>query len=213
MASEWYRKKNWTLADKADFEIHLKRSRNIYNKAQYLRLQAYELQHLTPPLYSEALELLERLFNDFPSEHQMASALLQKAQCIQALHGFTEAIPYYRMVLEQQKIQPRIRTNVWMDFPWEIVKAGRIDLYPEAISVLGTEKTPLMLPIIVYRLNIIFSVIAEHNGEVEYAKIYAHRAIAASETVESGLRYHKTVGLVTGQEQWVVDFLHRLLNK
>lgn len=100
-----------------------------------------------------------------------------------------------------------------MDFPWEIVKAGRIDLYPEAISVLGTEKTPLMLPIIVYRLNIIFSVIAEHNGEVEYAKIYAHRAIAASETVESGLRYHKTVGLVTGQEQWVVDFLHRLLNK
>ena len=48
MAEEWFRRKTWTQEDREAFFARLKRSRGLFHKAQYLRVQAYELAETVP---------------------------------------------------------------------------------------------------------------------------------------------------------------------
>lgn len=129
MAIDWFRKTTWTAEDRDDFEARLKRSRGAYNKAQYLRIQAYHLQNAKPPLYQEALSLLERVLGQWRDDSQVASALLQKAECLLETVGFETAVPVFREGLEFEMQHPKTRTNAWVVFPWQIVNHQRSDLF------------------------------------------------------------------------------------
>jgi hypothetical protein len=43
MADDWYRRKTWTAEDREEFFTRLRRSRGAFHKAQYARIQAFEL--------------------------------------------------------------------------------------------------------------------------------------------------------------------------
>jgi len=212
MATEWYRKETWSVSDKADFEAHLKRSRTVFHKSQYLCIQAYHLVSAKPPLYSAALDLVDRVFNEFRVDSQMAKPYLIKAQCILELQGFSAAVPYYREGLKFELKYPNLRTTAWLDFSWEIVKACRTDLYDEALALIQKPPYPLLLPAAVYKMNLIQAIVANQKCEHEVAKQFAQTAWAASKCETSGLPYHKDIGLVSKQEKWAEATLKKILN-
>ena len=211
MATDWYRKETWSAADKADFETRLKRSRGTYNKSQYLRIQAHHLQHATPPLYSAALELLDRVFNEFRDDSQIASAYLQKAQCILATGDFSAAIPYYREGLKFELEHPKCRTSAWLEFPWQIATERRDDLYDEALTILQQQTCSLFLPVDVYRINLVRAIIATHKGQHDVARSCAEAAKQASEAKTSGLSYHKNLGVVSKHDTWAETAMNEIL--
>jgi hypothetical protein len=67
----WYRRRTWTDEDRAGFFARLRRSRSGFHKAQYCRIQAYELQQAGN--YHAALELLDLLMKEWPDDAQKAA--------------------------------------------------------------------------------------------------------------------------------------------
>lgn len=212
MATEWYRKTTWTVADAEDFEARLKLSRGTYNKSQYLRIQASHLQGATPPLYAEALSLLDRVLNEHRDDSQVASALLQKAECLDATAGFDAAIPFYREGLSFEQSHQRARTSAWIIYPWRIVNEKRVDLYNEALGSIEFGSGGLLFPIDQYRLSVIQAIIRKWKGDETFARSFAKDAHEIAARIHSGFRYHKDVGLVNEIEPWVKATLDDILS-
>ena len=69
---DWYRLTSWSESDQEAFFARLNRSRTLYHKSQYARIQA---GHLKEAGYvKESLELLQRLYEEWPHESQLPSA-------------------------------------------------------------------------------------------------------------------------------------------
>ena len=210
MATEWFRKETWSAADREDFEAHLKRSRGVYHKSQYLRIQAVHLKRATPPLYREALSLLERVLTEWRDDSQVASALLQKAECLLETEGFDAAIPVFREGLKFEEQHPQWGTETWLIFPWQIVKHRRTDLFDEALKCLS-RKNDLIFPKDQFRASAIRAIVEMQRGEVASAKSHATDALKAAGIDFSGFRYHPKIGLVGDMEPWVKTELERIL--
>ena len=64
---DWYRKTTWTEQDRSEFWLRLNRSRNDFNKAQYLRIQALTLEETGVEANIHAsMELLDGRLADYP---------------------------------------------------------------------------------------------------------------------------------------------------
>lgn len=211
MTIDWFRKTTWTEADREDFEAHLKRSRGIYNKAQYLRIQASHLQNAVPPLYREALTLLERVLTEWREDSQVASALLQKAECLLETEGFDAAIPAFREGLAFEVQHANNRTNAWVVFPWQIVKHRRSDLFDEASRCLAIAPTGMMFPVDQFRVSVVLAMVKMKQGDIAFAKSCAADAQKAAHADSSGFKYHQKLGLVGAMEPWVKTELERIL--
>ena len=212
MPADWFRKTTWTAADREDFEAHLKRSRGVHNKSQYLRIQAFYLQKASPPLYQEALSLLERVLTEWRNDIQIASALLQKAECLLETKGFEAAIPIFRQGLEFEKQCPKCRTEAWLCFPWQIVRHRRTDLFDEALRWLTfPQSNAIMFPVDQFRTSSIRAIIKMQQGDIASAKSHAADALTAAGIDFSGFRYHPKIGLVGNMEPWVKAELERIL--
>jgi hypothetical protein len=61
--AEWFRRSTWTKQDQDEFYARLGRSKTLYNKSQYVRIQASHLQRAG--LVRESLELLARIIHEF----------------------------------------------------------------------------------------------------------------------------------------------------
>jgi len=78
--ADWFRRSTWTAQDEADFQANLGRSRSIFHKEQYLRIQAARLAAVgSEPLIEAALRLLDQLISQFPHDSQLALAFQQRA--------------------------------------------------------------------------------------------------------------------------------------
>jgi len=99
LADEWYRRTTWTKDDQADFEARLARARK-QNRAQYLLIQAsYLMEAANRKLTSAALELLNRMLAEYPSDVQVAQAHTQRAECHIQLGEVDKAIEAFRSAL------------------------------------------------------------------------------------------------------------------
>jgi tetratricopeptide (TPR) repeat protein len=204
---EWFRRATWTDADREDFNARLKRSRGAGNKAQYLRIQAV---HLAEAGHHEgAIELLDRMFVEFPEKIQLAQAHAQKADSLAKLGQIDAAIQEYRAGLQAEREFPNVRTNAWLDFGWLVVEKQMAELYEEVSRVLQEfrEEGGLKLPAREYRYAAIQALLADARAERARAREFAKQALAEAAKDHSGLRYHPTVGLV-GSER--VTFQNRL---
>ena len=132
--TEWFRRTTWSDADRENFNAHLKRCRTAGNKAQYLRIQACHLAEAGR--HAEAIELLDRLFAEFPERFELAQSHAQKADALAALGQVAAAIEEYRAALQAERDFPQVRTNAWLDFGWLVVERELTDLYEEAARTL-----------------------------------------------------------------------------
>jgi tetratricopeptide (TPR) repeat protein len=194
---EWYRRRTWTNGDREAFFARLKRSRSVFHKSQYVRIQAHTLAEHGH--HRDALELLDTLINEYPDRSQLAQAYLQRAECHAALGNADAAIENYVKVFEVEQDYPTVQTHAWLTYPWFIVESGREDLYSHALETIRNheDKRALTFPIDVYRWAGVKAILAEALGHHDMARDFAAEAIDASKQESSGFRYHPDVGLVS----------------
>lgn len=191
---EWYRRSTWTERDREEFNARLKRSRS--SKAQYLRIQAFHLAEAHH--HSAAIELLDRIFADFPERTEMACAHQQKAECLARLGQDDAAVEEFRAALQTERSFPNRRTSAWLDFGCFIVEKRRTELYGEVECVLNEFSAAWHLPLPVerYRYLGILAYVAAEKGMMAEARDFAREALAEAAKQHSGLRYHPKLGLV-----------------
>jgi tetratricopeptide (TPR) repeat protein len=208
---EWFRRATWTDADREVFSARLKRSRG--NKAQYLRIQAF---HLAEAGHHEgAIELLDRLFAEFPDSIALAQAHAQKADSLASLGQIEGAIQEYRAALQAERDFPNVRTNAWLDFGLLVVAKELTYLYDEVSRVLREFRAEIGLkfPGIEYQYSVIRALLADARGDIAMARQFAQRALAEAAKGHSGLRFHPKVGLVGSERKKFEGRLRRLAGR
>jgi hypothetical protein len=214
MARDWFRKTTWSPQNEADFERPWKRCRTDWNRFQYLSIQAGHLIAANPPLYADGLKLLERALTQFHQPVGIANALGLKARCVHALDAFDAAVPIYRQALEFEKSYPQARTRLWVEFPWEIVKARKHDLFEEALRWLDfPQATDVVFPIDRFQKATALAMIAKYRGDLGSAKVQAEEAFRAAGMSHSPFPNHKKIGLVVHIEPWAEEALGGILRK
>ena len=104
---EWYTNKTWDGKIDAKFEDNLKRSRGSGNKAEFIQIQGcLLLESLKANIQDVGVELLFRLFSDFPAEHVSIILAQEKlGDYYLKKNNFDRAEHYLRIVVKYCKIQ------------------------------------------------------------------------------------------------------------
>jgi tetratricopeptide (TPR) repeat protein len=209
--NEWFRRTSWTTADHAEFMARLTRSRTSFHKAQYLRIQALHLaQNANPPLYAEALELLDLLVREYPDPSQVGAAHQQRAQCLAALDRGSDALDEFRRAIGAERAHRGIQGYVYLEFAELVLALGRKDLSREALSFITDRESTDLFPIAQYRKAAAAAFLCEELGLNSEAHAYAVDALAAAAKTESPFRYHRRLGVVTVTDSEVQARLWRL---
>jgi tetratricopeptide (TPR) repeat protein len=196
MADDWYRRKTWTAEDREEFFTRLRRSRGAFHKAQYARIQAFELLTTrTRDAYVAALELLDLILTEWRDDAQLASVYHHRAECFIGLGDRLSALDAFRQVFQTQRVSRGELTAAHLDFGWLVATAPIPELYDEALAVLD-EFGHEIFPVQRYRASAIRALIFDSLGQREQAQIHAHAALQETEATHSGFRYHACLGLV-----------------
>ena len=189
--NKWFRKERWTPEDEEAFFARLKRCRSPYQKAQYVRIQAYHLQHASPPKYRAALELLDYFFRECPDPNEVSMAFLQKSKCLEALGADESALEALRESVKAD-LESGPRTTAILDFAMLVASRARKDLYPDVLDSLS--KLPqalLVFPFSQYQFLSAMAVIGYESGKSDKARSYASQALDAWEKHQSADVYPK----------------------
>lgn len=213
MADDWYRRQTWTPKDREDFFARLRRSRTAFHKAQYARIQAYTLLTTrTQEAYQSALELLDIILAEWPSNAQLASVFHHRAECFAGLGNLPRAVESYRQVFQTQRVQKRELTMAHLDFGWLAITTPLPEHYDEVLAVL-CEFHRDMFPVDRYCSSAIQAIILDAKGRHTQARSYASIALEAAEARHSGFRYHAKLGLVKSPDQQIYQKLKFLATR
>lgn len=197
---EWFRRTSWSPDDVRDFQARLRRSRTSFHKSQYLRIQAYHLAEVGgPEMLEAALHLLDQLMAEFPDASQLASALVQKGQCLAGLGQPSEAFVAFEAALNAERKYPRFPSGgVRLEYAELAVSLRRIDLYPRALFLIGSTRSeePGLFPIADFRASVVRAFLAAEARDWRGARREAQLALEAAAKDQSPLRYHRNLGLV-----------------
>ena len=104
---------------------------------------------------------------------------------------------------------PGVRTGASLDLAWLIATERIRRLYNEALLLVDARRASLSLPVDEFRESAIRALIASNQGDRSSARQFAAIALEAAGRTTSGLRYHKTVGLVGDKYNDVVEQIRR----
>ena len=204
---DWFRGSSWSDSDQSVFFERLNRSRSLYHKSQYVRIQAGHLHDAG--LVKESLALLRRLYDEWPHESQLSCAYFQEAICHLDLGDLESAIAAYRKCFDAER-DNGVGTNARIEFLWLVATKSLSDLYDEAVEEFSSQDMPLLFPLDEYRVAGAYALIFSDSGRTDEAKAYAHAALDAAAKTDSGLRYHKGLGLVLNPDRKIIKRLKRL---
>lgn len=211
MTVDWFRKTTWSLDDERAFLSRLARSRSLFHKAQYLRIQALTLADTgDETLVRNSLRLLQRLFTEFPEPSQLASSHLQAAQCHEQLGELEQAVDHFRLALMAQTHYPNLDPGTALEFPWFIIVHQFAALYDEALNTL--EAASIAFPVQLFKAAAVRAVVAESRLDYGTASRHARQALEAAALNESAFRFHRDVGLVGSAFKPMVERLSALAN-
>lgn len=203
---DWYRHKSWDNKIEADFEAQLKRFKGLFNKAQYLRIQAgYLLDSSDEKNQLVGLNLMERLIKDFPSEEfSVIFGQEQLGDFYLARKDYEKAEQFFRVVTKHyQDKTSRSGTSAMADLKLAetILKSNQRDKFGEAYQLVTS------YPISDLTFNDSKFYYAELRAQLSdvinnkaEAKEFAKTAIELSKITDPQLSRHKTVGLVKACE-------------
>jgi tetratricopeptide (TPR) repeat protein len=205
---DWFRRTTWGPAERNAFHTRLQRSRGPSRKAQYLRIQAAHLQEAA--LFGPAIELLDDLIESYPVAFELASAHLQRAQCLDALERPLEAIEAFRASVDAQRAFPDLVTRVAYELAMFCVRRRLDGLFEEAESVLNELTRQPQLPVERFEESAFRAVVAAQRADAAAARTHAQAALAAAAAEGSGFRYHPQIGLVGAKHADLIARLARL---
>lgn len=190
---DWYRRKTWTETDQKNFFNRLERSRSTYNKAQYLRIQASALKSIDT---NASLSLLEKIFIEYPSEYELASAYLQQAECFEKLGEIDAAIDSFKKCFIAERAHSHTKTMAYIEFAIFVIEHGLSDLLEEANDIIDEFFGTIIFPIDKFYISSFKSVYYDFIGDKERSILFAENAIKNASKTSSGLTYKKEIGLV-----------------
>lgn len=213
MKRDWFRNEQWSGEIEQDFFAHLKRSRDPYNKAQYLRIQAV---HLCDTKKKEniliAKGLLEKCLADYPEDQQRSQAFKYLAKCHAFLGNSEEAVKEFRRAVQREFDYPQMKYNSNTEFARFVTEQENKGLYEEILHNLDQIKLgELAFPSQRYDAFFSYAVICENRGDIERAQKFAKEAITEYEKASSGFARHKLFGLVRKDES--IRRMERILKK
>jgi hypothetical protein len=203
VSDDWFRRHTWTEDDQAAFHARLRRCRSAFHRAQYARIQAYELHAAGGARYAQdALRLLDMIVESWPEEAN-ASVHQQRAECLRDLRRDDDAMAAYRATFAEQRRRPSYLTNAHCDFAWWIATSDRRDFFDEALRVLDdfSRGGALAFPATVYLAEGARAIIEHARRDKARASRHARLALEAAEMRHSGLRYHPKVGLLQSRDE------------
>ena len=206
---DWYRRTTWSASDQDEFFERLDRSRGLYNKSQYARIQAGYLQGAG--YIRESLELLNRVYQEWPDASQLPSAYWQEANCYLELNNLDSAISAYRKCFKAEEDSDfRNMTNARVEFLWLVATRRLRGHYDEALEECDKWEHPSLFPVDQYRIAGALALIYDDIGRKGKIAELAAAALEAAAKTDSGLRYHKGLGLVTNPDRKIIRKLKRL---
>jgi hypothetical protein len=204
MSRDWFRRKSWSPRDANEFFARLERSRSDFHKAQYLRLQAFELQHAEGRrLKRVALQLLDKLIREYPEPSQLASAYLQRAECLVDLEGLDAGLESYRASFVAMREHPNFLPSTHLDFGWAVVVHDRADLIDEALNALEefSSEGDFMFPANAYRYFAVVAFASHWGGDLASAARFAQYAVDQAAKSRNVLARHSKLGLVRNPDR------------
>lgn len=198
---DWYRNTTWSPDVQAAFYDRLHRARGSFNKAQYLRIQAACLAEAGH--YEPALQLLDEMLRDHPDPSQLASARLQRGDCLVGMQRVEEAVDEYRHALQAEREYPTVKTGAWLSIACVIAFYSMHHLYDEALRVLDEFGHPngFMFPTERFKYAAALAFIADARGDHETARRFANAALESAAATHSGIRRHPHFGLVENLDE------------
>jgi len=211
--TDWCRHRTWELGDQEEFFARLKRSRDPAHKAQYTRIQAFELQQTRDPnLTHAAIGLIEMILKEWPNCWELALVCDQLGQCFSQLGQHKEALKAFSDALDAQRKRPLLRTHAHLEFGWICIAMPKPDAFDKALNLLDEFVDNPVFPVEIYQENAIRAVIQDFYGNKDQARRFARTAILASRQTHSGMRYHPEVGLVKSMDPKIHQRLQALAN-
>jgi tetratricopeptide (TPR) repeat protein len=205
---DWFRKTTWSESDAEEFSKRLNRSRTRFHKAQYLLIQASTLSGAgNVSLARPALELLNRLFSEFPEPSELSSAHLQAAYCYEQLCNTAKALEHLQLSLSAQVNYPNRDTGIFLEYPWFVVRHHLADHYAAALTTL--RRAHIAFPVTAFKAAAIRALIAEANGEPTAAQ-HATEALASAALKQSQFQHHRELGLVGQVHMPLVERLRKI---
>jgi tetratricopeptide (TPR) repeat protein len=148
--------------------------------------------------HDAAIDLLDRMLQDFPEGIELAQAHLQKAESLAALGHAEQAVQEFRGALQCERNLPNVRTHAWLTFGWFVIERQMDRLYEEVSCAMDEfhDVAGETFPALQYRYCVLRTVIAEAKGDNTTAAEFANKALTEAARGHSGFRYHPTLGLV-----------------
>lgn len=186
---DWYTNKNWNYDIESAFFAKLGRAKD---KAQYLRIQASILATSHP---EAALRLLDEYFAlgdrfDRPQAHA------DRATAFLSLGEMERAIQEYEAALAVEARRPNIQTQAIFDLPLLIAEYKIQAQYARALDILQKSASKVVWHVDRFRWHAAQALIGRSPGKYSEAREHARAALEAATHVNSGMRYHPSVGLV-----------------
>ena len=209
---DWFRRHTWSDSDRSEFFARLAKSRSNFHKAQYARIQAYELHHGGGKQYARAaLELLDLILERWQADTELAAVYHQKAQCLLDLGDATGALAAFRAAFAEQRRVPSYSTSAHLDFAWWVAVSEKQELFDEAFGVLEEfTRDGIVFPAALYQAEGARALMFRMLGDPEQAARHARNAMEAAARQHTGLRYHPTVGLVKIEDREIHEALSQL---
>lgn len=212
--TDWYRRKTWTKTDEEEYFTKLGRARKE-GRAQYLRVQAIELiETKDKNLLSVAETLLNKILTDYPDNRIEKSQTLNSLGEIYKLReDYETALDYFQKSLDFEKEFPNVITTSYLNFSETVVRAEKTELYVKVYELLTSKlnENSLKFPYQSYIMNSVMSVIAEYNGDLGQAKVFADLAdkYATAQTNSLWNPRKNKIGVVKERIKWLDKLVGR----
>ena len=201
---DWYRNEEWNSEIENRFLERIDRSRG--QRDQQLKIQIQTLAERSP---SDALRLVET-YNDTRTDDVWdLEVIAASAKAFEKLGKSKKALDAYRNILQHDESQPFFPTYVLLDAPFLIARKGEISEFPFAFDLLlraenSLSKQGLNFAVQRFLYHACHALIRRRSGQKEQAKEHAVAALREAGVRDSGLRYHRKVGLVGDEHQTTV---------
>jgi hypothetical protein len=208
-SDDWYRKETWSVADAAEFDRRLKRSRG--QRTQYLKLQAWHLaQSRKTSLAAPAIALANRYLEEDPGGFFEVEAHLIIAEANTTLRDTSGALRAYRAAVKAEARKRGIRCCAYRSYAWFAATNGLADEFDDVLkSMESMEVSDLVFPISQFKYFASLALISKELHDDENARRMARNALEA-EAKGAPFARHKDVGVVKGIDPSVQKRVRRL---
>ena len=203
---DWYRNEDWNEEIEAQFVAKLKRSRR---KEQYLRIQAYYLAEKKPDV---SLRLLDQYF-DLGDHFGLTQAYCTQALAFQTQDKLEEAAQAYILAIKRESEYPNVLTNAFLDYSILVAMNGMKEHFAKANNVLDENTLRVIFPVQHFLRYAAKAILESLQGNNEASFANAKAALEKVQIKDSGLPYHKNLGLVSEKHKKIIKKLEAICKK